>query len=104
MKISPVQLKQHILKQYKRNCRGKGFEALAQRYGIQGGERTIRRWYNQWDGTAASLEHKPGAGRPTILSSEEVKQCITTPIRKKNSKAEPVHYTNILGTVQEKTG
>jgi hypothetical protein len=104
MKHSPTQLKQHILTQYRRNCRGKGFKELAQKYGIKGGGRAIKYWYDRWDGTAASLEQKGGAGRPTILSREEVKQYITTPIRQKNRKTEPVHYTDVLGPLQEKTG
>lgn len=104
MKLSPTQLKQFILTKYRPNCRGKGFHALAQQYGIKGGGQTIKNWYDRWDGTAASLEHKRGAGRPTILSSEEVKQYITTPIKKKNRKSEPVHYTDLLRPLQEKTG
>jgi hypothetical protein len=104
MKLSPTQLKQHILTQYRRNCRGRGFKELAQKYGIKGGGRAIKYWYDRWDGTPASLEHKSGAGRPTILSSEEVKQYITTPIKKKNRKSEPAHYTDIIRPLQEKTG
>jgi transposase len=104
MKLNSSQLKHFILTKYRPNCRGSGFESLAKRYGIKGGASAIKYWYDRWDGTAASLEHKRGAGRPTILSSEEVKQYITTSIKKKNRKSEPVHYTDILRPLQEKTG
>jgi transposase len=104
MKLSPAELKHFILTKYQRNCRGNGFAALAQRYGIKGGGRTIQRWYEQWDGTAASLEHKRGAGRPSLLSEEEVTQHITTPIKKKNRRSRPVHYTDILRPLRENTG
>jgi len=104
MKLSPAELKQFTLTKYQRNRRGYGFAALAQQYGIDGGGRTIQRWYEQWDGTTASLQHKAGAGRPTMLSEQEVTQYIATPIKKKNRRTRPVHYTDILQPLQENTG
>ena len=104
MKLIPPQLKHFILTKYQSNCRAHGFDALAQQYGIAGGGRTIQRWYGQWDGTPASLERKPGSGRPRSLSSHEVQQYITTPIREKNRKFKPVHYRDVLQPLREKTG
>jgi transposase len=104
MKLTPAEYKQFILTKYRRNSRGFGFAALAQQYGIAGGGRTIQRWYEQWNGTAASLQHKYGAGRPPLLNEEEVIQHITTPIQKKNRQSHPVHYTNLLRPLQEQTG
>lgn len=104
MKLSPPELKQFILTKYQRNCRGHGFDSLAQQYGIAGGGRTIKDWYDRWDGTVESLKRKPGAGRPRLLSEEEVTQHITTPVRKKNRRSHPVHYTDILRPLQENTG
>jgi transposase len=104
MKLSPPEWKHFILTQYRSHCRGSGFDALAQRYGIAGGGRTVKDWYDRWDETPNSLKRKSGAGRPKLLSEEEVTQLITTPIRKKNRQSQPVHYTNILRPLQEQTG
>jgi hypothetical protein len=101
----PPQVKHRILTQYQPHCRGKGFKALAQQHGIQGGGRTIKYWYDRWDGTVASLERQPaGAGRPRILSSEEIKQHIGAQVKKKNRLPEPAHYTQLIYSVKEKTG
>jgi transposase len=104
MKLSPPELKHFILTKYQHNHRGHGFEALAQQYGIAGGGRTIKGWYDRWDGTSDSLKRKPGSGRPRSLSSGEVQQYITTPIKKKNHQSRPVHYTDILRPLCENTG
>jgi transposase len=104
MTALPPQLKHHILTSYQPNSRGYGFQALAQTYNIKGGGRTVQRWYDKWDGTPASLEDERGAGRPTLLSPAEITQYISTPIRLKNRKHDPVHYTQLRQTVEEKTG
>jgi transposase len=104
MKLSPPELKQLILSQYQSNRRGSGFDALAQRFGIAGGGRTIKDWYDRWDGTVESLKRKPGQGRPRLLNPAEIAQHITAPIRKKNRRSQPVHDTDILQSLQERTG
>ncbi len=104
MKIAPTQLKQLILSKYQCRSRGEGFDALAARYGIQGGGRTIQRWYERWDGTPASLEPKRSTGRPTALSSTEVQQYITAPIKRENRRSHPIRYTDLLRPIREKTG
>jgi hypothetical protein len=104
MSCYPTHLKHRILTQYQPNCRGNGFKALAHNYGIKGGGRTIKYWYDRWDGTLESLEPKPSTGRPNILSSTEIKQYIGTPIKRKNRRSEPVHYTELIDTIGEKTG
>jgi transposase len=104
MKLSPPELKHFILTQYQSKRHGSGFDALAQRYGIAGGGRTIKDWYDRWDGTPDSLKRKPGAGRPRLLSEEEVRQHITTPIRKKNRQSHPVHYRDVLQPLRQNTG
>lgn len=104
MKLSPPELKHFILSQYRSNTRGSGFDALAQKYSVAGGGKTIQRWYEQWNGTADSLRRKPGAGRPHLLSEDEVHQHITTPIRKNNRRAKPVQYRDILAPLREETG
>ena len=48
--------KQEILQEYQPGVRGKGFKALAKQYKIKSGHKTIRNWYQKWDGTKESLE------------------------------------------------
>jgi hypothetical protein len=100
----PTSFKHNILTQYQANSRGNGFKALAKKYGITGGGATIKYWYDHWDGSVESLESKPSTGRPTILNSREIHQYIGTPIKRKNRNADPVHYTELIDTIQEKTG
>lgn len=75
---------QHPKHEYQPLKRSKGFDRLAAQYNIPSGGGTIKRWYDQWDGTAASLDHQSGAGRPTILNKIEIKQHILVPIRRSN--------------------
>jgi transposase len=103
MKLSPPELKQFILNQYRCKRHGSGFDALAQRYEIAGGGKTIQRWYQQWDGTVESLKKKPGAGRPRLLEEAEITQHISIPIKRKNRRSQPIHYTDILRPLQEQT-
>jgi transposase len=104
MKWSPPEWKHFILTQYRPRQHGSGFDALARRYGVVGGGRTIKDWYDRWDGMVESLRRKAGAGRPRQLSSSEVQQYIIAPIREKNRRSHAVRYTDLLQPLQQKTG
>jgi transposase len=82
----------HILSQYQSNQRDKGFHSLARLYNIKGGRHTVKNWYKRWNGTINSLQHKRGAGRPTLLNSTQLKQHILTPIKEKNKNHQGVNY------------
>jgi hypothetical protein len=97
-------LKHHILTQYLPSSHDNSFAALAHRYNIKGGKRTIQRWYARWDGTPASLERRAGAGRHRLLSSAQIRDTITLPILNHNRAHRPVHYTELLSSVRTKTG
>jgi transposase len=97
-------LKHHILTQYQPYSREHGFTALAQLYGITGGKQTVQKWHRQWNGTAASLQRKPGSGRPRLLSKTQINNCILTPIRNRRRAHKAAHYTELLPSVQHKTG
>lgn len=71
---------------------------------MPGGKATVQRWYQRWDHTAASLQHKKGAGRPAILTAREVQTHITMPIRRCNRSAQRVRYSQLAEAVREKTG
>jgi hypothetical protein len=96
--------KHHILLEYTKHDPSHTFTALARRHAIKGGMRVIRRWHRQWDGTAASLVHKKGAGRPCILNRGEINRCIQAPILASNRSHTAVSYTQLLPEVQGKTG
>jgi transposase len=101
--LEPYQ-KHNILQLYLSSDNHDSMETLAHRYNIKGGKYTIIRWLQQWDGTPESLERKKGSGRPTILTSKEVRDTIQLPIRNKNRSSQPIHYTDLLPSITQKTG
>jgi hypothetical protein len=100
-KYSPL-FKHNILLQYTPNQRHNGFDTLARRFNITGGGSTIKYWYDRWDGTPNSLEHQRGAGRSTLLNTQEMNQYILKPIKTKNKHHRPVHYTEIHQMIKTK--
>ena len=101
--LAPKQ-KHDILTLYSSKNNTQLLQSLAHRYNIKGGKRVVWRWYQQWDGTPQSLERKKGSGRPTILTPTEVRDTIQLPIRNKNRASVPVHYSDLLPSITEKTG
>jgi len=98
------QQKHTILSHYCAGSRDANFRALARRFAVEGGGRTIERWHQRWDGTPQSLEHKQGAGRPRVLSKKEVQQYVRAPILRANRAHKAVHYPPLLTAVRTKTG
>jgi transposase len=96
--------KHDILTLYSSDNSKYSMESLAHQYEIKDGKQTIWRWYHQWNGTPESLERKSGSGRPTILTSKEVKDNIQLPIRNKNRSSQPIHYPDLLPSITKKTG
>jgi transposase len=70
---------------------------------VNGGKTTIQKWHAQWNGSAASLQHKQGAGRPRKLSRAQVKQQVERRIVAANRRHEAIHYTTLLPAVQAAT-
>lgn len=77
---------------------------IAHLHDVSGGRRTLNRWKEMWDGSAASLEHKQGAGRPRALSNRQVYELIHMPIRNKNRSHSAINYPQLLPSVQHKSG
>jgi transposase-like protein len=98
-----AEFKQDVLRHYCEGQRGSGFAALATRFGVAGGSRTIRRWFNQWDGSIASLQQQQTMGRPTILEPAEIQQHIGTVIQSHNRHHQSIHYTDLLAPVRAAT-
>ena len=98
------QQKHKILTHYHAGERGAGFDALARRFAVEGGGRTIQRWHSRWDGTPVSLQHQSGAGRPRLLNRAQVTRHVKPRILAANRRNEAVHYPDILPAVQAATG
>jgi transposase len=104
MKHFTPEQKHEILLEYSPRSPAHNAAALARRHAVAGGGRTIRNWLARWDGSAASLQHLKGAGRPRSLTAEEVQRHIPTPIRRKNRAHVSVHYSELQPAVEQRTG
>jgi transposase len=104
MKQFPPEQKQSILLEYTPRSTTHSFAALAARHGVAGGGNTVQLWHQRWDGTIASLEHKPVSGRPRVLSTREVQQHVRTPIHRANRAHRAVHYPAVAEAARQKTG
>lgn len=104
MKQLSDETKHAILLEYQPHSPTHGFAALAARHSIAGGRKTVERWHSRWNGTPASLKHQSGAGRPHALSKAEVSRHVRAPILAANRAHRAVHYTDLLPSVQQKTG
>src|SRR5271156_3546041 len=104
MKDFAPEQKHEILMEYQPYSRTHSFAALASRHGVNGGGRTIQNWYKRWEGIIASLQHRTGAGRPRILTPEEVEHNVEQPICEANHRAQQVRYSQTAEHVREDTG
>jgi transposase len=96
--------KHDILTLYSSNDHRYTKKSLSEQYNIKGGRMTISRWLQQWDGTPESLERKESSGRPTLLTSKQIRDTIQLPIRNKNRSSQPIHYPDLLPSITKKTG
>jgi transposase len=104
MKQLTAEHKHSILLHVQNRARGQTVDDIAALHNVEGGRNTIDSWRRRWNGTAQSLQRKAGAGRPRVLSSREVQQHVRAPILRANRTHRPIHYTNLLPAVQQKTG
>lgn len=96
--------KQYILSLYSARRKGRTFAALAARFDVPGGKRTIQRWNQQYDGTLVSLEHQSGQGRPRTLTRTQASRLVLDSIRRKNRAHRPIHYETIISRVLRNSG
>jgi len=99
-----AEAKHRILLEFAARDTTRSFAALAQRHGVAGGARVVRRWYARWDGTQRSLERKAGTGRAPLLSRAEVSRHVRAPILAANRSHRAIRYTDLLPEVRRKTG
>ena len=96
--------KQHILQQYKRGVRGCGFQALAKKYGIAGGKRSLQYWYSIWDGSVASLQKNTTSHKRRRLEPGQVQQHIRQYVIDMNEQGDHVNYSDDKEHVERETG
>lgn len=104
MKQLTAQQKHDILVHCQTRRAGQTEMAVAALYGASVTARTIWNWRRRWNGTPRSLEHKPGAGRPRMLTPAEVSRHVRAPVLAANRAHRVVSYTTLLPSVREKTG
>jgi transposase len=104
MKQLTPEVKHSILTHYTSSHNNNTLEHILSLHDISISRRTVQNWLNKWNGTIESLQHEPVSGRPHILTTNEVYNYITAPIRRMNRSYKPVRYTKIANQVREKTG
>jgi hypothetical protein len=101
--LTPEQ-KHSILTHYSARRKGETLEKVLALHDVKASRRAVELWQKQWDGTIASLQHKPVPGRPHVLTPAEVQRHIAAPIRRKNRSTQRVRYTDLVESIQHKTG
>jgi hypothetical protein len=104
MKQLSPEVKHSILTHYTSPLNHDTLDTILCLHDVKASRRAVELWRRQWDGTAASLQHKKGAGRPRILTQKEVKHYVATPIRQKNRKHHPIHYHELKNRIETETG
>ncbi len=104
MKQFSPEVKHSILLEYRPHSPTHGLAALAARHGVAGGKSVLHGWLQRWDGTPASLQHKPVRGRPRKLNTAQVTRHVRTRIVAANRRGEAIHYPDLLPVVQQATG
>jgi transposase len=104
MKQFTPQQKHSILLHVRTRREDQSLDDIARLHGVAGGRATLHNWLQRWDGSAASLEHKKGAGRPRALTTRQVYDFIHMPIRNKNRAHTAINYPQLLPSVQQKAG
>ena len=84
--------KHRVLSLYRRGQRGSGFAALARRFAIGGGGRTVERWHSEWDGSVRSLKSERPPGRIPRLSKLQKERHIKGFVAAANRRGEAVNY------------
>lgn len=91
--------KHRILLQYDPDIPGHSFADLAVKYHVKSGGRTVKNWYDQWDGTPQSLERKPGSGRKSMLTNAQKKKYIRDFVAARHRAGEHVSWADVQKNV-----
>lgn len=103
MKQLTPEVKHSILTHYTSPLNRDTLPAILSLHDVKASRRAVEKWRLQWNGSVASLQHNKGAGRPRVLSEAQVRRHIAAPIRNSNRAGRPIHYTQLLPSVQAAT-
>jgi transposase len=95
--------KQRVVEYYIQNQPNVSFRFVADLFQIKGGHKTVKRWFDRYDGTVLSLQQQHRSGRPSILNKEQAKQLITKVIRTHNHEARAIDYVKIANSIRQQT-
>ena len=94
--------KQRVIEYYLKNRSNVSLRFVSDIFQIKGGHKTVKRWFDRYDGTIASLQQRPRSGRPPILNQRQVGQLIVDTVRSHNRLAHVVHYPEIARCINQK--
>jgi hypothetical protein len=103
MKQLTPEVKHSILTHYTSPLNRDALPTILSLHDVSATRQSVEYWRKQWNGTIDSLRHKEGAGRPRVLSEAQVRRHIAAPIRNSNRTGRPIHYTQLLPSVQAAT-
>jgi transposase len=63
----------------------------------------VKRWFDRYDGTVASLQQKHRSGRPPILNKQQVNKLITKVVRSHNRLSSTIDYIKIANFIGQET-
>jgi len=96
--------KKAVVDYWTENDEGGSLGALARRFKIKGGAKTVKRWIDGFDGSEQSLVERSRSGRPRILTCKESYQTILFPILSSNRSSTAISYTSLIPSVLHQTG
>src|SRR6185437_2360527 len=96
----PKTFKERVVREYKAGVRGKGFEALSNRFKIN--KMLIKKWWRKWNAGGQSInafEDEDRGHRRSELTDREKERYILDFVSHKNAKGEAVDYKDVHANV-----
>jgi len=95
--------KQRVVEYYLKNQPNVSFRFVANLFQIMGEHKTVKRRFDRYDGTVASLQQKYRSGRPPILNKQQVNKLITKVVRSHNRLSSTIDYIKITNSIRRET-
>lgn len=70
--------KEKVVLEYQKGVRGRGYQALAARFKIDGGHNLVKAWVQAYDGTTASLAKHHGGAVEMALDQGQREQLVNS--------------------------
>lgn len=98
------EFKEKVVLEYKKNERGRGYEALAGRFKIDGGPNLVKAWVKAYDGTRSSLAKHHDGGVPSMLDQDQKDELVKQFVEERGDKGLYTGRADISKHIQENTG